>query len=69
MEDYELSDESCPKCGHSPTHTRDCNRCEEGEIDVSEDNYEPEGTSFMNCSVCLGKGYEHWCPECGHDLI
>ena len=40
MEDYEIeSDLSCPDCGHSPLHSRDCtNWCEDGWIDESEDD-------------------------------
>lgn len=68
MEDYELSEDSCPKCGKQ-THYRTCNQCEEGSIDVSEDEFEIEGTSCIRCENCKGKGIEHWCPKCGYDLI
>jgi hypothetical protein len=69
MGDYDYHDDECPQCRHHPTHIRDCCECEEGAIDISDENFEVEGTSYMRCPVCKGKGIEHWCPKCGYDLI
>ncbi len=68
MEDYELSEDNCPKCGHR-THCRKCSECDDGHIDVSMFYLEVEGSSFVKCRNCNGKGIEHWCPKCGYDLI
>lgn len=72
MEDYDIEDNvSCPKCGHSPLHSRDCiNFCEEGFIDESDDdpiNFFP-GESERACYECKGTGIERWCPSCGENL-
>lgn len=71
-EDYEIDYEnSCPKCGHSPIHCRDCtNFCDEGYFDESEDdpiNFYP-GESERKCEECKGTGVEIWCPHCGANL-
>jgi len=72
MDDYEFDDESCPKCGHSPTHARRCHviGCEDGYIDLHEYDdpiFFDEGETEM-CRECWGTGWEHWCPSCGYDL-
>lgn len=72
MADYEINDEcSCPKCGHSPLHSRDCvNFCDDGFFDESEDdpiNFFP-GESERPCNECKGTGVEWWCPNCGENL-
>ena len=73
MEDYEQDyDESCPQCGHSPTHYRSCNEihCEDGYIDESENdpiNFYPV-ESEVKCGECYGTGIEEWCPKCGCDI-
>ena len=71
MEDYEQDYENeCPKCGHSPTHYRDCDHCEDGFIDQWENdpiNYLP-GESLIRCEECCGSGVVSWCPECGYDI-
>jgi len=73
MNEYEIdSEESCPKCGHSPVHYRYCTSlfCEDGYCDEYEDdpiNFMP-GESFTLCPECHGMGIEKWCPECGYDI-
>ena len=71
-DDYDINYElECPKCKHSPIHSRVCtNFCEDGWFDESDDdpiNYMP-GESERRCSECLGTGYEVWCPKCGANL-
>jgi len=71
-QDYDIENEfSCPKCGHSPLHSRDCtNFCDMGEIDESEDdpiNFMP-GESRRICPSCRGTEIERWCPSCGVNL-
>jgi DnaJ-class molecular chaperone len=72
MEDFEIEyDATCPECGHSPLHSRECtNWCEDGFIDESEDdpiNFMP-GESERRCPECKGTGVERWCPSCGENL-
>lgn len=68
-EDYEISDTPCPKCGNDSTHIRDClNWCDDGMIDDSDTWFEPEGSVLITCSECKGKGFVHWCPECGYEF-
>lgn len=73
MEDYELLYEcSCPKCGHSPIHQRDCSNlmCQDGFEDEYDDdpiNFYP-GESIISCNECKGTGFQTWCPNCGKDL-
>lgn len=73
MDDYEICEDSCPKCGHEYTHTRDCNArdCEDGYYhDCGEDccccAY-PEPN--QRCDECGGHGVLVWCPKCGWDLL
>jgi hypothetical protein len=66
MSDYELDDTTCENCGHYPTHRRECTAigCEGGTISETDEFYAiPE-----NCDECNGKGYLHWCPQCGEDV-
>ena len=71
--DYEQDHgKSCPKCGHSPTHYRDCINlfCENGQIDENEDdtiNFMP-GESYRECPECSGQTIEAWCPKCSYDI-
>jgi hypothetical protein len=70
--DYETDDtRECPKCGHSPIHSRECtNFCENGYFDESDDdpiNFVP-GESLEPCRECKGTGFEIWCPGCGKNL-
>lgn len=71
--DYEIDDEtSCPKCGHSPIHYRNCQElmCNEGWMDEHDDdpiNFAP-GESEYPCQECRGTGTEKWCPKCGENL-
>lgn len=68
--DYELEDTPCPKCDHYPIHSRSCSElaCESGRIDISEDDFLVEGSSFEKCRTCNGMGIERWCPKCGYDI-
>lgn len=72
MEDFEVDhDLTCPECGHTPLHSRDCiHFCDDGYIDESEDdpiNFYP-GESERKCGECNGTGIERWCPSCGKNL-
>lgn len=70
MDDYELDDISCPKCGHDPIRYRDCNSCDDGYIDEYDDdpiNFAP-GEEVTPCQTCKGTGIQRWCPGCGLDL-
>lgn len=72
-DDYDIEDNvSCPKCGHSPLHSRSCASifCEGGFIDASEDdpiNFAP-GECEHACPECRGTDIERWCPGCGENL-
>lgn len=70
--DYDIeSDLTCPKCGHSPLHSRYCtNWCDDGYHDEYDDdpiNFIP-GESLIPCQECKGTGVERWCPGCGANL-
>lgn len=67
--DISLSDAQCPNCGANPTYTRDCGACDEGFIDLHEqepDWYDED--EFDTCSECRGSGTVHWCRACGYDF-
>ena len=66
-DDYEYGDNSCPKCGHYPTHWRRCSEldCNDGFI---ESNEVDDFGEFYTCPTCKGTGIEAWCPNCGADL-
>lgn len=71
-DDFERNyDFSCPKCGHSPTHSRECNNfCEDGWIDMADEdpiNHMPGEDEYI-CQTCCGTGIEQWCPKCGFDI-
>jgi len=71
-DDYDKDyDCECPKCGHTPTHSRGClNWCNDGMLDESEQdpiNFMP-GESLKICGECKGTGTEVWCPSCGENL-
>jgi hypothetical protein len=72
MSDYQHDDRECTKCGHYPTHWRDCAgmHCEDGYIDAWVDD--PinctQGEEYEKCLKCHGVGSEWWCPKCGVDL-
>ncbi len=72
MEEYEIDYEGkCTKCGHSPTHYRDCTEfdCEEGLVEEFFDDIEIPGTGdIVTCRECKGTGIESWCPKCGENL-
>jgi len=72
-EEYEIDyDLTCPKCGHSPLHSRECmNWCEDGFFDENDDdpiNFAP-GEAYRQCQECRGTGIERWCPFCGVNLL
>jgi len=72
MDDYELLEVVCPKCGQHPTHTRCCDNllCEDGWVDEHEEdavNFAP-GEEYLICTECRGTGRLRWCPKCGTDL-
>ena len=72
MDDYEIDhDGACPKCGHSPIHSRTCQQigCDDGWVDGWEEDplwYDP-GDGY-DCEDCRGTGLEKWCPSCGANL-
>lgn len=73
MEDtYDIHDDLyCPKCRHSPLHSRDCTNifCEDGYIEDFVDDLEIPGTGYeVKCDECKGTGVEFWCPHCGANL-
>lgn len=71
MEDYEVDyDVYCPKCSHSPLHSRACsNWCEDGYLEEFIDDLEIPGTGYeIKCPECKGTGVEWWCPNCGENL-
>ena len=66
MDDYEIDDRGCPRCGHGHTHSRKCTvGCDGGEI-VEDDGLNQWPAD--HCDVCHGTGIEWWCPSCGADL-
>lgn len=71
MEDYDVDEGKCPKCGHETIHSRTCNNfCDDGWFDEADDdpiNFCP-GESERKCSECRGTGIEVWCPKCGANL-
>ena len=70
MDDYEISDEPCPKCKHDITHWRLCD-CDDGYCDAHDGdpiNYMPGEIEYL-CHTCKGTGVVSWCPSCGANLI
>jgi len=71
MDDYELDDLTCPKCGHNPLHSRQCTGwCNDGVLDEYDNdpiNFMP-GEEIYLCPTCKGTGIERWCLKCGTDL-
>lgn len=71
-DEYDWSDEACPKCSHELTHTKPCDNwpCDDGYCDEHEEdpiNFAP-GEAYTVCRECRGTGHLRWCPACGHDL-
>lgn len=69
-DDIQIHDDHCPQCGHY-TYWRECPAfdCEDGYYDGYEDDplwYDPG--ELVRCEECHGRGYFHWCPNCGYDL-
>lgn len=70
MDDFELSDEQCPNCGHE-AYERTCD-CNEGYSyhDCGEDVccclYPNDN---VKCDECEGRGHHRWCRRCGWDLL
>jgi hypothetical protein len=62
--DYELEEFQCPKCEHYPTHSRECDYCNDGLIEDDD----PFWVNSAKCHQCNGQGWECWCPNCGADL-
>jgi len=65
MEDYEMTDYYCPKCGES-IMTRDCEYCGgDGTVDdlFEQDPlwYEPDDWEY--CDYCRGIGAYFWCAN------
>ena len=71
MSDYDVDYEIvCPKCGHTPTHSRECNECDEGfTLPYDEDPVNFSEDEFEVCQECKGVGWVHWCPSCGYELV
>ena len=72
-DDVEIDDRRCPFCGHGYTYRRECNEigCEDGFIDAYDEdpiNFAP-GEEYERCPECHGRGYFHWCPACGKDIV
>jgi len=69
MNEIELSDEHCPKCGHE-AYERRCYNCEDGieDHDCFEDTCCCLNPAGQTCGHCGGKGYFCWCRRCGWDL-
>lgn len=67
IDDYEESDNACPKCGETLAYRR-CSAlgCEDGTIDDDDDPLWPES---VTCDTCCGVGYEEWCRCCGWDNV
>lgn len=66
MDDWEYSDDDCPKCGSQLAYRR-CAPCE-GEGCVIGDDEEDGWEVNERCDMCDGKGYEEWCRACGWDM-
>lgn len=64
-DDWDYSDENCPKCGSQMAET-DCLQigCEDGWY-TDEDGI--NGNSEYSCPDCRGTGCLIWCKECGWD--
>lgn len=73
MEDYEIDyEQTCPHCGHTGSHYRDCDslNCDEGFADENFDdpiNSPEEGVDLYICPECKGRGIIEWCPQCGYN--
>lgn len=62
-DDWEYSEQDCPKC-RSEMATRTCDSCGgEGFVEDDEDDWRTE----ERCDNCNGMGHETWCRECGWD--
>ena len=68
--EYEIDYEGhCPKCGHSPTHSRSClNFCDDGWFDCADEDPNTPGEEDEICTECYGTGIERWCPKCGLNI-
>ena len=72
MDDYQISDDPCPKCEHDITHWRLCDNldCDDGYCDAHERdpvNYMPGEIEYL-CHTCKGTDVVSWCPSCGANL-
>lgn len=73
MEDYDIYDDQCEKCGHWETRRRDCTAldCDDGYYhDCGEDCCCcAEPTPNRRCDECRGHGVLVWCPNCGWEPL
>lgn len=68
FDDYELDDLPCPACEHPITHSRRCPQCDDGLIDMYDEDpicFSPG--EMERCGECDGTGIQRWCPKCGED--
>lgn len=66
MDDWEYSDNGCPKC-FSDLALRRCHSC--GGEGWYEDDDGINGSPNERCEDYKGKGFEEWCRECGWDNV
>lgn len=73
MDEYELDEDPCPKCGADAVRFRRCHAvgCDDGLIDMYEFDdplwYSPG--DYEPCEECAGTGVHRWCSACGYDLV
>lgn len=70
MDHYQIEYIPCPKCDHHLIHSNDCINiaCEDGSVDISDDDFLSPGSNYETCSECNGTGILRWCPSCGYDI-
>jgi len=66
--EYEQTGSPCPFCGHSPLHTRNCEHCDDGYVELyDEDPLWYDEDDIEACEHCRATGVLIWCPSCGKD--
>jgi hypothetical protein len=60
-DDWEYSDDSCPKCGEQMSY-RQCT-----QLGCGWDDDDDEWPTV--CDNCRGMEYEEWCRSCGWDNV